>query len=219
MNKLVLAWLILLSFGVMAQESEKQTFKKDFDLGEYAPLHVSYYGNYLTHPGAKVGFDWNLLVIEKTKEKKRKIKTVRNVLLATPSVAFFSLKETYNAVIVAGDLSWRSYDKSLFYKEVSVGMGYYTLFNSGDTWETNDDGSVSNVGSSSVGYLAPSVSLAVGQRFELKNQLPMEVFTKFNTNFLTNYNASSVVELSLELGVRMNLNWGIRTGEVKTKIK
>ena len=219
MNRIKFFLICFIPLGIWAQNSEKKIFNKEFNLGEHAPLYVSYYGNYVTHPGLKVGFDWNLMTIEKTKEKKNQIKTIRYLFLATPSVAFFNLSETYNALVVSGDISWRRYDKRLFYEEIGVGLGYYTLFNIGDTWETNADGTVSNTGSSSNGYLAPSVSFALGQRFMLKNQTPMEVFTKFNTNFLMNYNASTIAEISLELGVRLNLNWGIRTGEVKTKNK
>jgi hypothetical protein len=218
-NKIMLVCLSLVSFGVLAQETKKQTFNKEFNLGEYAPLYVSYYGNFITHPGAKIGFDWNLFTVEKKKEKKKRTKTVRHLFFATPSVAFFNLNETYNALIVTGEAGWRRYGKRMFYEEVNVGLGYYTIFNRGDTWEANDDGTVSNIGTSATGYLAPSISFAFGQRFVLKNQMPMAVFARFNTNLLLNYNATSIAEVSLELGMRMNVNWGIRTGAVKTKSK
>ncbi|MEQ8238176.1 MAG: hypothetical protein RIA69_03140 [Cyclobacteriaceae bacterium] len=219
MKKVMLVFLSLVSFGVLAQETKKKTFNNAFNLGEYAPIYVSYYGNFITHPGAKIGFDWNLLTIEKKKEKKTRIKTVMHLFFATPSVTFFNLKETYNAFIVSGEAGWRRYGKRMFYEEVNVGLGYYTIFNQGDTWETKDDGTVSNIGTSATGYLTPSISFAFGQRFVLKNQIPMAVFTRLNTNLLLNYNAASIAEVSLELGMRMNVNWGIRTGAVKTKSK
>lgn len=139
--------------------------------------------------------------------------------MVTPSVAFFTHPKTYNGLVINGDITYRTYGKKFFFKEVSLGAGYFTKFNYGDTWQVNDNGSVTNTGTRAVGYFAPSASIALGQRFTLKNETPLSVFTKFSSTVLMGYNATAVMEISLELGVRMDLNWGIRTGAVKTKKK
>ena len=219
MKNLIIILSFLIPLGGLAQEQEKKIFNKEFKIGEYAPMYVSYYGNFITHPGVKLGFDWNLLMIEKTKEKKKRIKTIRKILLVTPSIAYYSHKASHKGLIISTDLAWRRYCKRMFYREVSLGIGYFRKFNSGETWETIDAARVTNINSSSSGYFAPSISFAFGKRFTVKKAMPISVFTKLNTNVLSGYNACAVAEFSLELGARMTLDWGINRGEIKTITK
>lgn len=204
---------------MMAQENEKTVIYQEYSLGEYAPVSISYYGNFVTHPGVKVGFDWNLFLVEKTKQKKTTTRTIRNLYLISPSVAFYSQKGSHLGLVVMADFAWRHYTKKLFFTETSLGLGYFRKFNSGETWVENEDGSVSNIGNTSRGYFTPSVSFAFGKQFRLKSDQSIEVFTKVNTNLLMDYNTSVVPEFSLELGARMAMNWGVKRGDVKKKIK
>lgn len=219
MSKLIKILLLLLPFGIFTQEQNKKVFNKELKLNQYAPMYVSYYGNFITHPGIKLGFDWNLFMIEKTKENRKQIKTIRKILLVTPNIAFYSHKASHKGLFLSTDLAWRRYSKNLFYSEISLGIGYFRKFNSGETWEMNDDGTVTNIGGTSRGYFAPSVSFAFGKHFTLKNATPISVFTKLNTNAINGYNATTVPEFSLELGARITFNWGIVRGEIKTITK
>ena len=219
MRKSILLLALLLPLGVLAQQQEKKVFNQAYNMGEYAPMSVSYYGNFATHPGIKLGMDWNLLMVEKTKEKRKKIKTIRKLLLVTPSIAFYHHKASHQGLILATDLAWRRYGKKLLYKEVSLGMGYFRRFNAGETWEVVGDGVVTNIGNTSRGYFSPSLSFGIGKRFMLQEQTPAAIFSRLNINGLVNYNASTIAELSLELGVRMTLSKGIKRGEVKTITK
>ncbi|MCF6241852.1 MAG: hypothetical protein L3J74_10975 [Bacteroidales bacterium] len=217
-GKFILVLFIFIAWqNVQAQE--KKVYYKDFKLGEYAPISVSYYGNLIIHPGIKAGIDWNLLLIEKTKENKKRIKTVRKILYITPNIAYYSHKSSHKGLIISTDLYWRRYSKKLFYSEFGLGLSYYRIFNSGETWEINDDGIVSNIGNTSRGYFAPSFAFALGKHFVYKKNIPVAVFIKINTNLLLDYNATSVPEFSFELGTAWTLNRGIKRGNVKTLSK
>lgn len=219
MKKLTILLLLLIPLGVSAQVQNKKIFNSEPKLGNHAPMYVSYYGNLATHPGIKIGFDWHLLMIEKRKEKKKKIKTIRKTLLLTPSIAYYSHKSSHKGLMVTTELAWRRYSKRLFYREISLGGGYFRKFNSGETWETNDDGTVSNIGNTSRGYFTPSVSFAFGKQLLSEQLMPITIFTRLNTNFITGYNAGVVPEISLELGVRITPDWGIHRGEIRTITK
>ncbi|MCF6357965.1 MAG: hypothetical protein L3J54_09195 [Draconibacterium sp.] len=214
--KRVLALLLLISTGLFAQQHKKEAIHKKFNSGSYAPVYLSYYGNLITHPGIKVGFDWNLLIIEKTKESRKRIKTIRKILLVTPSVAFYNHKASHKGLIISTDLAYRRYSKRLFYREIGLGLGYFRKFNTGETWEVNNDETVNNTGSSSRGYFAPALSIAFGKRFLTKNSVPLSVFTRANVNAIFDYDATIVPELSIELGVQMIFNSGVRRGKIKT---
>jgi hypothetical protein len=218
MRKLMLLMLLIASFGSSAQEQPTKVIDQRFQSGGL-PFYVSYYGNFLTHPGIKMGLDWNLFMIEKTKEKRRRPKTIRKVLLVTPAISYYTHNASHNGLLASTDLAWRRYSKNLFYREISVGVGYFKRYNAGDTWDVMEDGAVTNVGASSRGYFSPSVSLSLGKRFNKQDPSPISVFTKLNSNLLVDYNASMSVELSVELGLRIIRGWGINANKIRTIVK
>lgn len=207
--------LLLYSFNIVGQV---KVFNKDFSLSERAPLFVSYYGNIGIHPGLKLGFDYVLIFKEKTKAKKRKSKTIRKVLLVSPSLAFYSHKNSNKGLFISSDLLWRRYTKRLYLSELGIGIGYYRRFNAGKTYEVTSSG-VQEIGTTSRGYFTPSISYSFGKRFLFREMIPTEVFLRSNYNVIMNYNSSFGNEVSLELGVRMSLKHGIKQGKVKTIIK
>ena len=107
----------------------------------------------------------------------------------------------------------------MFFREVGLGIAYFGKFNSGETWEKNTNGNVVEIGNTARGYLAPSVSFAFGKHFNIQQTFPGAVFLRVNANVLSDYNASLLPELSMEVGFRTSLGWGIHRGDVKTIMK
>ena len=210
MNKIITAILILIACNLQVQAQGKKVFNQKFELGNHAPMYISYYGNLVTFPGIKFGIDWNLSMTEKTKENKKRIKTIRKLLYITPSVAYYINRGSHKGLVVSMDLNWRRYGKKLFYREMGIGLSYFQKFNSGETWEVKSDQTIKNIGNSSRVYFAPAVSFAFGKHFRLKENTSVRIFTKLNVNLLLDYNASILPELSLELGTAWSLNWGIK---------
>jgi len=219
MKKLYLLFILLLPFQMAVLAQQKKTVRYDFDLGDRAPVFVSYYGNLAIHPGVKAGFNWNLFMIEKTKEKKKVIKTTRKILYVAPSIAWYVHPHSNQGLLIKADLDWRMYTKRLFFTEIGIGTGYFRKFNAGETWEPDNNGSAVNKGTTSRGYFDASLSFAFGKQFPAKKGRPVTGFLKANSDFLVGYNAAFVPELSLELGVQFTPNWGIKRGKVKTKMK
>lgn len=205
-------------FYCFSATGQVKVFNKDFNLSEKTPLFASYYGNIGVHPGVKLGFDYALIFKEKTKAKKRKTKTIRKVLFVSPSIAFYSHKNSNKGLFISSDLLWRRYTKRLYITELGVGIGYYRRFNSGKTYEVTSSG-VRELGITSRGYFSPSVSYSFGKRFLIREMIPTEVFLRSNYNVILNYNSSVGSEISLELGIRMSFKYGIKQGKVKTIIK
>lgn len=227
MNKCLSAlWVLIFSTSLLWGQEQpsdstagKKIYNKTFSLGEYAPLSVSYYGNLVTHPGLKIGMDWNLLLVEKTKEKRKKIKTIRKVLLVSPSIAWYRQKQSHTGLLLSADLQWRRYTKRLFFTELGFGLGTFHKFNAGETWAVKSDGSIKQKKLTSRVYFTPALSFGYGKRLLVANELPLDVYTRLNGNILVGYNAGAVPELSFELGARLTPNWGIKNTAVKTITK
>lgn len=208
---------LTISFSnVFAQKIQKKTFSDELNSTEYVPIYLGYYGNNITNPGVKVGFEWDLLIIEKTIEKAKKVKIRRTKLILSPSVAYYYNAASHGGLVISADAIWRTYTKRLFIFDAGIGVAYYTIFNSGESWEVDDNGNANNNGTGTRGYFSPAISFSFGKQFSLKNGLPMDIYSRVNINGLADYNAGSVAEYSLELGVRMSFHWGIKKSNTKT---
>jgi hypothetical protein len=212
MNKQLSMLFLLVCLGSSAQNTAE---KSQLFSSEFAPMNISYYGNFATHPGIKLGFDWNLLLIEKSKEKSRRTKIKRKLLFVAPSLAFYTHPKSHTGLLLSTDLGWRRYTTKLFYSEIGLGVGYLRKFNSGETWEIDADGNATSSRGTSRGYFAPSLSLGLGQHFSTKSNVNFDIFMKLNTNFILGYSAAWVPELSTEIGVRFSPNFGIKRGSFK----
>jgi len=216
MKKKFLILMFFIPLGIFAQvKQEKQN--AIFDSNKI-PLNISYYGNLVIHPGIKIGADWNLLMIHKTKEKKRKTKVIRKILYVSPNVAFYYHNNSNIGIIPSAEVGWRRYNNKLFYREVDFGLGYFHKFNMGETWEVTNDKIEKKI-SSSRGYFTPSLSVAFGKVFLRKEKEPVTAFVKINANNLLHYNANSVLELSFELGFKFYTNKFFKRKIVKTIYK
>lgn len=195
-----------------------QNNSKSFSSSEYTPIYLSYYGNLLSHPGIKVGFDWNLLIKEINKNK-RKPKTIHKVFFISPNLSFYHHQHSHKGLNLGLDAGYRRYNNRLFYRELNIGTYYHRRYNEGDTWEVSEDGSINNIGTSSRGYFSPSLSFAIGKRFKLKENIPLDVFARLNSFIFLGYAAGTSADVNIEIGARIDLNRGIKRGIVPSRIK
>ena len=89
--------------------------------------------------------------------------------------------------------------------------------NNNETWEVSGNEIDKTIGINS--YFTPSLSYGLGKVFGSKSKTPITIYTRANLNTYFNYNTSIVFQNSIELGARWNVNWGIKRGEVKRKVK
>jgi len=113
MKIILIILIILLPFGIKAQVNQKSLLGNN-----NIPINISYYGNLIIHPGIKIGADWNLLMINKTKEKKRKTKNITKVLFISPSIAFYVHSNSNKGLFTSTDIGIRRYGKKTFLQRV-----------------------------------------------------------------------------------------------------
>ena len=214
MKKLMLISVFALS-GIAFGQNATQRQNPLMVNADRTPLTLSYYGNLGVHPGIKAGFDWNLFMIAKTKEKRKGTKTIHKLLFASPSVSFYSHKNSHQALLINTDIGYRRYGKRFMYSEVALGLGYQRRFNANETWIVNNGNVTRTKGSR--GYFSPSLSLGVGRTFNTPT--PLSVFGRLNTNLLMGYNTTAVPEISAEIGIRIQPQFGIKRQTFKVKSK
>lgn len=214
--KHILFWLLFLApFSIFSQVEAYGGSEGTSTM----PISISYYGNLMSHPGIKLGMERGIYFLSKTKGRSESPKTIHKLLFVAPSVAFYVHPGSHSGLLPAVDIGWRRYSPKLFFREFSVGLGYFRKFNAGETWEVNDAGNAEYIGGTSRGYFAPSVSLATGKAFSLSGNGSLAVFLKANTNFVTGYSAGIVFEYSAEIGVRVVPGFGFRQGKMSIKTK
>ena len=219
MKKVSLLAMIFVLFQISNIAQEKKIFDRDLVLGKRTPVFISYYGNMAVYPGFRAGINWNLFMIEKNIEKKKKIKKIRKLLYLAPSILYYNHPDSYQNLMLRVDAGWRRYTKKLCFYDLNLGIGYVQRFNAGETWEVYEDGSATDKGSASRAYFATTFSFAFGKHISFKNGTDMSPFFKIDTDYLFGYNAAFVPELSFELGFIYTPQWGFKQREINIKSK
>ncbi len=188
--------------------SQKKVFNREFTIPEKTPLVFSYFGSLGIHPGVKAGFEYSLLFKEKTKENKRRTKTIRKNLLLLPSVSFYSHRDSHKGLLLSVDLIWRRYTKRLYIIDVSAGLGHYTRFNSGTTYRVTPS-KIETIKNARRSYFSPSLSASFGKRLQFIKSYSTDIYIRNTYHIYTNFNSLIGNDTSFELGFRMDLNRGI----------
>ncbi len=88
-------------------------------------IQVSYLGEMITHPGVKVGVDYNLRSWSKVKaEGKKRERTLSKSVVLSPTLGSFYHKRYQTGFFIVPELKYyRENQKGVFY-DVGVGLGY-----------------------------------------------------------------------------------------------
>jgi hypothetical protein len=188
-------------------------------LNDYSPVSMSYYGNLVFQPGFKIAIDRNLLLIEKSKVKKRKTKYTQKLIYAQPNLTFYVHPKTMSTFQLNTELGFRRYNKHLLYTELALSIGYSRRFNLGETYLADEAGNITGIKKgTSLSYFATGISFGYGGIVFIQKK-PITLYSRINANILTAYNAGVLLEGILEFGMRFQPNFGLKNTTVKTIIK
>jgi len=199
MRKCILFLLCLAAHTMHAQDqADTSSF---LDRTEFK---VGYTGNLVWNNGLSLGGEYRWKETVKTKEKKRKQKTVTHQLIWNGNLGFttnFSTKTDAGAFTNYG-LTWRRTNTKGRQWSVEVNpLGYYRSFLP-ETYEVKG-GDVSKVFLPGRSYYAPSLSIGFG-KYRPQKKLTAWYFNA-NVMLLTPYNAGALPLVSLQYGYRFNL--------------
>lgn len=193
-----LIFTLLFAFGSFSQQS----------FAEKKPIHVSYLGHLVFHPGFKIGTQYDFRTWTKSKEKKKGEKVKNKSLFVSPQIGLYTHPQNHTGLLVNADVGYqRVKPKRGFYSAYSLGVGYLAQFNAGITYDFNNDGSIDEKRFASRSYFFPSVNAEFGQ--QINEQIGW--FSKITFGMQLPYNSGAILVPLTELGVKLNL------GRIKNK--
>lgn len=170
-------------------------------------LQLSYFGNWITHPGLRAGIEFDLAEKEVAKVREGKPNKMRlHQLMVVPSIGFFTHPGTQSALMLQGDLEYRRTGTRGGLWGASAGAGFMKTFIP-NTFSVDENGSVEKV-SAGHSYITTKLSLLAGKDLEAKRGIPLQVFAKPGVMLAMPNFPNNIGYFILELGVVYKLKGG-----------
>jgi hypothetical protein len=192
--------LLVLFFPMLLFAQEEQPEPMGLNLR----YNASYYGNNLWNPGLKVGAAY---VFREThfdgKVKSGKEKHKMHQFMVTGDFGFFWDPKDFTAVFTYFGVTYRKTNTKGF--NYNFGLSPAALYRSflPETWEVDDEGSVSQVTLPGRFYYAPTLIMGIGKKMK-EGKMFNAWFMNLNIMTLIKYNANMMPLLNFEFGYRFN---------------
>lgn len=183
-------------------------------LGVYYPLNaqqeneavhtanISYFGNSITRPGLKLGFEF--ILTGKQAHKTLNGKAVYRQITFNPNLGFYHHPENHTGVFVNSEIGYRFIRPKGLLMQFSVGAGYLRTFLAAKTYEINSQGEIQRIKLAGSNQFMPCINLTIGKVMKGNNRLIVSYFGRVGTFLQYPYNSMWLPNLVLEAGIAMN---------------
>ncbi|MFC5409734.1 hypothetical protein ACFPMF_10475 [Larkinella bovis] len=158
-------------------------------------LRFAYFGETVTHYGAKVGYE---LPLRTTQLREA---TVRKEFLFVPGLAAYRHPHNHTGVIVSPELAYRRTGRRGGFYEIAVAPSYFRYFLAGTTYEVDESGSFRKVPLAGRSAFLPTISLGLGKDLAIRRSRPIAWYARLNVMQQRPYNASTLLRFGLEAGI------------------
>jgi hypothetical protein len=173
-------------------------------------IYASYFGETVTHPGLKVGVNYQLKNWDKTKIKKSgNEKVIQKSIDFSPSIGLFYHNDYQTGLFVLPELSYSRKNVKGIYMTYAVGAGYMRTFIP-NVYDLNSNGEIekTHVG---YNYFNTNYSITFGKDLSIKKKIPLSIYIKPQLMYaILNY-SKGIKYFALELGV----NYRLKKNETK----
>ncbi len=177
-------------------------------------IQVSYFGEFLAHPGMKIGISHPILFGKKEKERKPKYRdpyiwTKHRMIRVGGNLGFYHQVNNHNGYFANAELTYqkvktKSYDPNRYKSfEVSIGAGYFRYQLIGTTFKTEGD-SFKEINGGGNAFM-PSISVAWGSNIKWIKSANVRYFVKPVVFFEIPFGTGFQTHAALEVGVAMPL--------------
>ena len=188
-KRLVVVALLCTSLGAFGQKADRS-------------VHVSYLGEYLTHPGLSIGYSHALYSRTRVKTKhngKEKQKDQKVFLLH--SLGAYTQPKLSSGMMLTTSLGYRKTRARGFFLQYMVGAGVFRSLLSGETYEVSDNGEVSTAAFAGRTSFINTWSMGMGKDFSKTKDLPIAVYWSSGLWLRYPYNGFILPQFSGELGI------------------
>ena len=193
MRKTLLLTLSLLPVVLLAQQ--KKYVKQD--LMTNLNLKGSYFGEFVSHPGFKLGVETPYAV--RMKEKRRVTKEKSKLLSA--SLGFYHHVDNHYGTFLLAEAGRRGARPKGFTTEHWVGLGFFRSWLASPTFEVSDDGEVNQVIGAGRNRLMLSMAAGWGWDFSRSLNIPIVFNLKPTLFFEIPHNNAIMPRVALDVGI------------------
>lgn len=165
-------------------------------------ISISYFGEYLTHYGIKIGTEYSLKITNKTKIKRNsKEIPKRKEHFITGNIGSYVHKRNHVGLFINSEIGYRRTRNKGFKYEFLIGVGYLHTFLQGDTYTVSDDGAVDKVNLAGQSNLMIPISCGLGYDFNYHYKKPFSLSLKSGFFIQYPYSHAIVIRPTIDLGL------------------
>lgn len=170
-------------------------------------LKISYYGDFFSHPGIKIGYELPLRYRLKTKEKKGVDRPKHKFQLLELATTFYYHPGNHYGLLLIPSYTFRTVKENGKKQDWSIGLGYHRSFLTGPTYSMDQEGDFIIQKGAGQNTVFASLTYAFGRDYRWTKQKPWAWDIAFGVNARAPYNSSVLFGIHTHLGVSYFLNY------------
>lgn len=165
-------------------------------------ISVSYFGETITHPGLKIGLDYELKSWDRNKKKSTQ-KIISKSIILSSNIGFYFHKDYQTGAFALPELSYSRKNQKGNFRSIGLGVGYMRTFIP-NVYEVNTANEIKRTIAGN-NYFLSTCFVAFGKDLSVKYSIPMGVYIKPQIMYaLPNY-PNGVTYFALEIGINYKL--------------
>lgn len=166
-------------------------------------INISYYGEIITHPGIRIGVDYDLKKREKTKDlRSENTKTIQHNLLFRPSIGLFYHTDYQTGLFIIPEIAYKRQNEKGSFIEFGIGAGYLRTFIP-NTYIVDKNDAAEKV-YPGYNYFASEYFVSFGKDLQIKKNIPLSWYIKPQFMYAMPNFPVGTGYFALELGIRFS---------------
>ena len=161
--------------------------------------HLSYFGESITHPGLKFGFEF--ILSGKNAHTKTNGKIVYRQLTISPNIGIYYHPRNHTGVFINSEIGYRIIRQKGLMAQISAGAGYQRTFLAAKTYKINEQGEIQRIYLAGSNQLMPCMNVTLGKVMKGGNRYIITYFGRIGAFLQYPYNSMWLPSLVLELGI------------------
>ena len=197
LRALFMVFMVISSVNLYAQEVEN---KEEYQLPKHQ-IAVSYFGEYLTHPGFKVGY---LTPISESSKIKNEKDLINKAWTVGGYFTYYKHKMNHDALMWTGEIGKQRINKNGLITMFNFEMGYMLSLLDGEVYTPTDDGGFEE-GNRGDSYFVFGLNLGLGWDFEKKMDIPLSALVVPHFYIQAPYNTAVTGRVAVEVKFQYHL--------------
>ncbi len=166
-------------------------------------VHLSYFGETITHYGLRGGVEFDLAESQKTKNNGS---TVSNKLIGDFSLTLYRHPQNHLGIILTPSLGWRRTGGKGGMVQAALSPGLFRSFYEAETYTPTSNNSFEKVPLAGRWAFMPGLSVGMGHDLSVRRNINLSWFVNLHYLRQYPYNTSYLNRIALEVGIVKKIN-------------